>query len=95
MGTITLGERKGQTTVRRTLGGSETRTRCFRRLHLLQASVTRCFLGAVDAGGPISLLVVEAASAESWPIRCVDRGESGASFPSSDAGLWLPDRESL
>lgn len=64
MGAITLRE-QGQTAVRRRLGGSETRTRCFRRLHLLQASVTRFFLGAVATGGPITLLVVEAAFAES------------------------------
>jgi hypothetical protein len=97
--TITLRE-KCQTIVvssdRQTLGDSETRTRCFRRLHLLQASVTRCFLGAVVADGPAaSLLFVEAACAASWPIRSVDCGEVGAAFSSSDDGFWLPDWEFL
>jgi len=73
---------------------SETLTRCLRRLHLLQANVTRGFLGAVVAGGPAALLAVEAAFAESWPIRSEDCGEDGAAFRSSD-GLWPSGRECL
>jgi hypothetical protein len=96
MGAITLRVRCQTIVVcsdRQTLGDSETRTRCFRRLHLLQASVTRCFLGAVVADGPAaSLVFVNDACAASWPIRSVDCGEVGAAFPSSDDGLWLPDR---